>query len=95
VCVLSDINTKVKALAFSGSGQDLILFYESPSDAILDGDFLSHIAYNSRIAEVTAAFITSQKSWKERKCSPPYIPCLDLGLFWYHENVCVDLYRIL
>lgn len=85
MCVLSDINTKVKALAFTCNGQDLILFYEFPSDAILDGDFLSRIVYNNRIAEVTAAYITSLRSWKEN-VSPPFIPCLDIGLFWYHEK---------
>jgi hypothetical protein len=63
VCVCAErYKHQGEAIAFSGNGQDLILFYEFPSDAILDGDFPSRIVYNDRIAEFTAAFITSPRT---------------------------------
>jgi hypothetical protein len=69
-----------------------------PSSIILDGDvfLLFFIANHNRITGVNVAFLTIPKNWKEEKVRLPFIRCVDMELFWYHEKwMCIWIPHIL
>lgn len=74
-------------------------FMTFPSSIILDGDvflLFFYIENRNRITGVNVAFLTIPKTWREEKFCLPFIPCVDMELFWYHEKwMCIWMPHIL